>query len=326
VRNSRWMASLLVGAALCVSSATAGTARKPDPVWVTLGTMGGPIASPTRSQPANLLLAGEDMVLVDCGDGAAGQLARAGVRMEALDAIVISHLHADHTGGLGALIAMRYQSNVPGTLRIFGPPGTSALVSGIVVSLAPLEALSIGLGGPSPRKVADTLEVVELQEQSGLTIGAVRVSTRANNHFPPSRDPANAAPRVSLAYRFDAPSRSIVYTGDTGPSPAVEELARGADLLVSEMIDVDMVMRSIRPTGAPPMPPAEAAMVEGTLRRFHLAPEQVGELAQRAGVKKLVVTHLVAPGANARDTRRYAAAIRRQYRGPVTIANDLNRF
>ena len=84
--------------------------------WTTLGTMGGPIASSHRAQPANLLMQdGFGALLVDSGDGAAD-------------------LHIDHTAGLYGILGRRLQQRIPGELRIYGPPGTHKVVEQITAS------------------------------------------------------------------------------------------------------------------------------------------------------------------------------------------------
>lgn len=77
-------------------------------------TMNGPIASRDHSQPANLLWNNQYAILVDAGDGAAEQTATAGYSLSDVDTIILSHLHVDHTGGLSALIGMRYRQRIPG--------------------------------------------------------------------------------------------------------------------------------------------------------------------------------------------------------------------
>src|SRR5688500_10685771 len=92
----------LAAVTLAVSVPAAGqdappaSERREDAEWVTLGTRGGPLASATRSQPANLLWSGGGLYLVETGDGASGQLAKAGVATAQLTGVFISHLHFDH--------------------------------------------------------------------------------------------------------------------------------------------------------------------------------------------------------------------------------------
>lgn len=301
-----------------------GSVPPPRAEWITLGTAAGPIPSVDRSQPANLLTAGEEVILVDCGDGAAGQLAKAGFGVGALDAIALSHLHADHFGGLGAILAMRLQTADQGKLMIYGPPGTRELTEGILASLRPLQMLSHAVG--SKAGTADGIEVIEIGDGAEFRLGAVEVSARANNHYPPVANPAEAALHTSLAFRFTAKGRSIVYTGDTGPSSAVVELSQGADLLVTEMMDVDKVVAAIPSLqGGSPAGPSSTG-VRQILMRFHLVPEQVGILATQARVKRLIITHVGTPGGTEEDERRYLWTIRKSYKGPVSIARDLDRF
>ena len=311
-------------AALACATPLAAQAPAAD-VFVTLGTRGGPIADAQRSQPANVLVRGRDAYLVDVGDGTAQQLARAGIALPRVKAVWISHLHFDHTGGLSAIIGLRYQTDVLGPLAIYGPPGTKALVAGIIASMQP--AADAGYGLPGSRRVdpASIVTVTELGDGQGVALDGMSVRVAQNTHysFAPGSDPDRRF--KSFSYRFDLPGRSIVYTGDTGPSPAVERLARGADLLVSEMIDVDATVDTVR-RNTPGMAPAAMAGMRRHLSDHHLTPPQVGELAARAGVKRVVVTHFVAPDATPAQIAAYLADIRKSYAGPAVIANDLDRF
>jgi ribonuclease BN (tRNA processing enzyme) len=105
----------------------------------------------------------------------------------------------------------------------------------------------------------------------------------------------------------------------------VEKLARGADLLVSEMIDVEGTVAEIRRT-SPGMPPAAFSGIETHLRDHHLTPMQVSELARAAGVRAVVVIHLAAPYPDGAGTVEYLRQIARSYTGPVVIARDLDEF
>ena len=306
-------------------AASSGAAQPVRSEWVTLGTMGGPVAAADRSQPANLLLGPFGAILVDAGDGTVGQLAKAGVPLPRVRAVFLSHLHFDHTGGLAAVLGLRYQTNVPGKLAIYGPPGTRTLVDGLVRSMAPAAEAGYGLPGAPAVDPADTVEVTELTDGSEARVSDVRVVAAQNSHYSFPAGSELDRKYKSLAFRFELPDRTIAYTGDTGPSEAVEKLARGADLLVSEMIDVPATVANVR-RNTPDMSEAALAGLVQHLSAHHLTAEQVGQLASRARVKAVAVTHFVAPGASAAQLSHYVEQIHRAFAGKVTIARDLERF
>ncbi|GAA0299192.1 MBL fold metallo-hydrolase [Sphingomonas oligophenolica] len=293
--------------------------------WITLGTRGGPIAEPERSQPANALLAGNTTYLIDVGDGTVEQLAKAGVPLASVKVIFLSHLHFDHTAGLFGVLGLRWQTNVDSPLTIYGPPGTRTLVDSLVAAMEPTTRSGYGMPGAQARPAGAGIAVVEIRDGARLDLGAIKVSAVKNTHYSFPAGSAEDLAFQSLALRFDMPDRSIVYTGDTGPSPAVEKLAQGADLLVSEMIDVDRTMADVRLT-SPNADPRATAAVEAHLRAHHLAPEDVGKLAGAAHVKAVVVTHFVAPRADAGTLLGFLARIRDHFSGPATIARDLESF
>ena len=287
--------------------------------WTTLGTNSGPIPKATRSEPANLLRSGGQTILVDVGDGAAEQLAKAGVPIGAVQTLFISHHHFDHTGGLFALLGMRYQILTPGVLAIYGPPGTKELVDGLIAAMKPMAKNVSVRARQSPE---EAVRVVEIGDGSKVMVGAVAVMAASNSHYTISPGSAEAAKFVSLSFRFDAPDRSIVYTGDTGPSENVERLARGADLLVSEIMDPGAALASLK-AARPDLPPSVLTQIEQHFRTEHLAPDEVGKLAERSGVKALVLTH------NPIDSSGIACAtkaIMTHYKGPITFAADLDKF
>jgi len=294
--------------------------------FIVLGTASGPSSEAARAQPANALLLGGQLYLVDAGDGAVAQLAKAGLRLPAVRAVFLSHLHFDHTAGMLGVIGLRMQLQVPGTLRVFGPPGTRALVDGLLAASAP--AMHAGYGVPGQGWSTD-VEVVELEDGDSTAVDAFRITVAENTHFSPPEADSSPAPGVSLSYRFDLADRSIVYSGDTGPSDALVRLARGADLLVSEMIDVDAVLASMRPPGA------RAANASGDqpltgfawhMHAHHMTPTQVGELASEAGVRRLVITHFAPDPAGPEQAQRYLDAIAENFDGEAELARDLGRY
>ena len=304
---------------------SADTMRDGVGTWVTLGTSGGPVTNPGRSQPANLLrFAGKDY-LVDVGDGAAGQISKVDVQSKMIDGVFISHLHFDHTGGLAAILGLRFQTSGSDPLTIYGPPGTRKMVEGLLASMVPGATANYGVAGAPPADHRAGIEVVELRGGDSITVDGMRVQVASNTHysFPPQSDLAQRF--QSLSYRFDLPGRSIVYTGDTGPSDAVETLAMDADLLVAEMMDIPLTIERMRMAN-PGMPQPILRSMQTHLSDHHLSASDVGELASRSRVGAVAVTHFSgwAP-ADARHAE-YLRQIAEFYDGPFVIADDMDAF
>lgn len=292
---------------------------------ILLGTGGGPIARVSRSQPANLLEAGGKTYLIDIGAGTPRQVVRAGVELKAIDAVFITHLHFDHTAGTMGFLALDWMARRQAPVIFYGPPGTRNLVSDTLKALASGEAIfrpelpdlrpmdSIFSG-----RDLDVTTASEVYRDKVVTVRAVENSHYSTMHLAKTGHGIDR----SYSYRFDLPDRSIVFTGDTGPSRAVEELARGADLLVSEVIDLDALKASLRKrqaaTGIDQQPLIDHMALE------HLTPGNVGKLAAAAGVKMVVLSHIATPpGMEAINVEAILAGVRRHYSGPVRMGEDL---
>ena len=306
---------------LCLSAASALSAT-PAVRVVTLGTGGGPVVRLKRAEEANALLVGDAVYLIDCGDRCLVQLSAAHIPLAKVQAIFITHYHQDHVGGLMPLLGIRWMTNVFSPLKLIGPPGLEQIAKGYRQAMQP----SVDAGfGPTP----DPLTRIEVHE---VGVGGVfqdpniKVIATENAHYTsPVANPA-AKPK-SYSYRIETPAGSIVFTGDTAPSPAVTALAKGADLLISEVIDVPATVRLLEQQTQSQLPPQIRANMLRHLADDHMTPEQVGQLAKDAGVKRVVLSHL-APGLDneANPDALYAAGVRRVFTGPVTVASDLDVF
>jgi ribonuclease BN (tRNA processing enzyme) len=322
---SRIASAVLLGA--LVSAAAAADAPSADTMaWTTLGTAGGPVANPSRSQPANLLALNGRHWLVDCGDGTVERLSATGLQPAKVGSVFISHLHMDHIGGLQGLIGLRWMTNAPGVLTVFGPPGTDILVAGIVQSMQPSSRLGVALQGgkPMPRP-EDSVRVVVLNDGADLTVDGVRVRTVRNSHFDDKPGIPADTGTASLSYRFDAGPGAIGYTGDTGVSQPVARLFKGVDMVVSEVIDLDGTIANINGPHSPMPPETRAGLIEH-LKTQHLTPRQAGELAAQAGAKRLVLTHLAISGPTEAVAPHLVAGARQTFGGDVLVAHDLDKF
>lgn len=299
-----------------------GVPQKYFMTFTTLGTMSGPIASPFRSQPAHVLHNEQQKILIDVGDGFAGQLAKVHIPLNAIQTVILSHHHIDHTGGLFALLGMRLQTNIFADLTIYGPPGTKKLVDGLIASLQGLQDFLKEITKGQEKNALNTVKVVEVTDGSIFNLGAVKVTAVTNTHYDLPSDSPEAARFQSLSFRFDLPDRSIVYTGDTGPCEKVVKLAHQADLLVIEIMDVDEAMENIR-RKYPNAPAHHYEIVKRHFLKEHLTPDEVGKLVQRSGAKKLVLVH---NGGSPRSNERSRAIISSYFPGPIVFAKDLESF
>lgn len=316
----RRRAALLVAVVAALFSALAQADAVPSVAVVTLGTGGGPLTRLKRAQSANAVVVGEAIYLVDAGDGVLRQLRAAGLNLAAVRAILITHHHLDHVAGLTPLLGLRWMSTIHTPLQLYGPEGLSDVVTGFERSVRPAVAVDFARS-PAPLAAVDVKEI-----RPGLVFddGNVRVTAAENTHYQASHS-TTARDAKSYAYRIETPRGVVVFTGDTGPSDAVTRLAAGADLLVSEVIDLDATLRATERL-TPHLDRKQRESLVEHLAKNHLRPEQVGQLAVAAGVKHVVLSHL-APGLDSEtSTEPYAAGVRKVFRGPVTIAEDLMSF
>ena len=298
---------LCAGAAACAGAspdapAGAGAATAPTSAGVLLlGTSGGPLARADRAGIATLLTIGGKRYLIDAGEGLVHQLGRAGMQPPAAPLVFLTHLHDDHTVGLTGLASFSYTLRAP-RIDIYGPAGTAELVQGVIQTMGPSARIRSAEQG---LKLAPADFVVAHEYAAGTILddGTVRVSALTNSHYDfPEGSPA--APNRSYSLRFDASGRSIVFTGDTGPSAALAGFAKGADVLVSEMAshaDREAVPPHVRPH----------------MDKEHLSPLEVGRLAAAAGVKTLILTHIGVTGP------ADVADIRSVFGGRIIVGSDM---
>lgn len=288
---------------------------------ILLGTAGGPPAHADRSQPATLLKVGNRSYLIDAGENVGQQLARAGVPVRSVSNTFLTHLHWDHVLGLGYLMATGWMTNRRAPMPVWGPPGTARYVTSEIAALSEGEDIfraqnpeRPGLGSLYPaHEVAVTQTPQEIYKDD-----AVRVTAVTNTHFAVIHSPVHDyGEDRSYAYRFDTAAGSVVFTGDTGPSAAVVQLAKGADVLVTEVCD----LASIRGAMLKLQDPASIDKLVQHMAEQHLSPEEVGKLAAAAGVRKVVLTHFVA-GAGF-DPQSMLPEIRAAFRGEIVIGKDL---
>lgn len=293
---------------------------------ITLGTRSGPSPTIWRAQSSNVLIVNGIPYIFDAGDGVTRRLTRAKIGFRDIDTIFITHPHSDHTSGLPALLTAQYNSIRTKPVNIYGPPGTEETVKEILPFLDVNAEVRMGDGTRTvmASKIfsGHNKEPGVIFQDANITVTAVENS---HFHFAPG-NPAYGKYK-SYAFRFDTADRSIVFTGDTGPSDAISALAKGADLLVSEVNSVEeFKARQIQIGRWQVMTPKQQEEMIRHMIEEHLSPEQVGEMAARAGVKTVVLTHLPATADPKDEYARFGEIVKKHFSGQVLVAKDMMEF
>jgi ribonuclease BN (tRNA processing enzyme) len=293
---------------------------------IILGTRSGPIPTTGRAQASNVLIVKGIPYIIDAGDGVTRRLTRAQIGFRDIDTIFITHAHSDHTSGLPALLTAQYDSNRTKPVNIYGPPGTAETVQGILPFLDVNAELRVANGALAV--MASKIFRGHNMEPGVIFQDAnIKVTAAENNHFQFAPGNPLHAKYKSYALRFDTSDRSIVFTGDTGPSDPVMALAKGADLLVAEVNSVEeFKARQIQIGRWQTMTPAQQ---ESTIRHMteeHLSPEQLADMAVGAGVETVVLTHLPATADPKDEYSRFKELVKKRFPGQVLVAKDLMEF
>jgi len=321
----RWTLSLAC-MALAFSAPTLAQ-TKPAPkgtILVTLGTSGGPLPRPGRTQSSNLLVVNGTPYLIDAGDGAVRRIVRSGHDFRRVGQVFITHPHSDHTNGLATLLNAQWEYQRREPTDVYGY-GVASLVKGAIAYLTPNAEIRWSEGKRT--RMEDVFRGHDVAPGAVYQDANVRVTAVENTHFNFAPDSPGAGKYRSYSYRFDTPGRVVVFTGDTGPSPALTELAKGADVLVTEVTQVEDVIEVLKKNGNwQTKSAAEQAGWIQHMRQEHVTPEDVGRMAAAAGVKTVVLTHL-SPSVDPKDDfQRYVDGAKKFFPGPVLLAKDLMQF
>ena len=308
---------------------------------VLLGTAGAPLPVAGRGGICSALVIDGRVFVIDCGRGAPSAFAGAGLDFSCLEAVFLTHLHADHVGDLPGMLLYGWGARVRddrplAPIRVYGPsrpmtlpegdalfhrettiepeqpaPGTADLVGHILAGYAyhlnvmPLDARMPDAGAlvratdiaiPPPATDIRHVPVIVFDD------GILRITAVAVTH-------GRAVP--ALAYRFDAPDGSVVFSGDTTVNDDLIALARGADILVHQVADLNYLRQ--HGTGD-----AELARMAA----LHTDVGQVGGVAERARVRELILSHYLPADPAAITAAQWAQRAGHGFSGVTTAGHD----
>jgi ribonuclease BN (tRNA processing enzyme) len=294
-------AAALGAAAWLPARAQAGRTR-----LVLLGTGGGPRPRKENVSASQVIVVNDQLYVVDCGNGVARQLVSAGFALPKLRHIFITHHHSDHNADYGNLLLLSWASGLRTRVDTWGPPPLEKITR----LYFEMNAFDIDTRIADEGRVP-LVPLVQPHEMSrgGLVMRDenVRVTCALVDHPP-------VVP--AFAYRFDTADRSIVISGDTNRSENLIKLAQGADVLVHEALYVPAVDRLVARV-------PNAATLKKHIIDSHTAAEDCGRVAAAAGVKTLVLSHLVPADDPTVTEQTWLDAVRPHFKGRIIVARDL---
>ncbi|MBK9521278.1 MAG: MBL fold metallo-hydrolase [Rhodocyclaceae bacterium] len=262
----------------------------PDGLHVGLCGAGSPLPDPKREPPCTIVVAGKRLFLIDAGSGAGRNIVKLGFNPGDIEAVFLTHFHSDHIDGLGELMLMHWGGR-PTTkpLPIYGAAGVSLIVNGLNQVYSQDMTYRVahhGIETMAPGGFGGEARVFETPIKEGRTVlldePDLQIVAFSVMHAPI---------HPAVGYRIRYKDRTMVISGDTAKSSAVQREAKGVDLLVHEALNPKLV--GLLQTQADLAGNKKLAKIFGDIPNYHTPPEQVAEIARDAGVGYVLLTHVV---------------------------------
>jgi ribonuclease Z len=283
---------------------TESHARAGGTITVTLLGTGNPRPVPDRFGPATLVEAGDERILIDAGRGSTIRLFEAGGPrlLNGLTAVLLTHLHSDHVVGLPDLWLTGWMFGRRAPLEVVGPDGTRELTTGLERAFS----FDTRIRGMDERLPAEGAALRGRDAPPGVVLdrGGVVVTALAVDHGPVT---------PAYGYRIDFGGRRIVLAGDTRYFEPLIEFARGADVLIHEVVSPEVERRRAA---------VDPATVDRIIAR-HTTPEEAGRIFAAVKPRLAVYSHIVPTPATAADL---VPPTRTTYTGPLEVGYDLMRI
>lgn len=294
-------------------------AALPDGLHAAFCGTGSPMADRRRAGPCLAVIAGKRLFVFDSGGGASESLGQMGLPPGAIEQVFLTHFHSDHIDDLGALALQRWAGGGATTpMKVAGPPGVERVVAGFNEAYALDATYRIAHHGAhiiSPSGAGLTAAPFAIPEGADRLVvlddGGVRITAFTVDHGPI---------KPAVGYRVDYRGRSVVISGDTVPTPTLEREVKGVDLLVMEALSKPLVAE-LEAAAARAQRPAVAQIMED-IQNYHTTPSDAADVAKRAGVEALALTHLVPPLPSGVFDGLFLGDAASRFDGPVWVMRD----
>jgi len=293
-----------------------------DPgMHIIMAGTGSPRIDPERGPPCVVIIAGGEFMLFDAGEACIRRIEMMDLPIDRITGVFITHLHSDHIGGIGQAINHSWIWGRKNKLEVYGPDGIEEIIDGITKTYMPDIQIRTTLQGDDildPDHAVAQAKLIDLKDSNAETVferNGVVVKAFLVEHQP--AEPA-------FGFRIEYKGRSVVISGDTRKSDSVVQHSKGADILIHEAMNKDIVQR-----------------VAGILRKlgdetranhvlnvmpYHTHTIEAAQVAKEAGVDKLVLTHIIPPLPNTITKWMFTRGMKDEFEGDIMIAEDGMRF
>jgi ribonuclease Z len=289
----------------------------PDGLHVGMCGTGSPLPNADRAGACNVVIAGNRVFIVDAGEGGARNVQLMGIPPARIERLFLTHFHSDHIDGLGPMMLLRWtgaSAHMP--LPVHGPDGVADVIAGFNAAYSADNRYRVAHHGAAivpPSGGGATPVPFELEGESAVVFDdeGVKVTAFRVDHRPV--EPA-------VGYRFDYKGRSVVISGDTGKSASLVAAAKGTDLLVHEALQPEMVKAMTAALDAKGL--RNTAKITRDILDYHASPEQAADAAKVAGVKQLVLSHIVPPLPSAFFYPAFLRGAKDHFDGEIIVGED----
>lgn len=278
---------------------------------------GCPRYSKKRGQPCLGIIAADQFILIDAGQGCMDRLAEMKAPLSRISAVFLTHLHSDHMSGLGEVINNSWVMGRLEKIDVYGPPGTQKVLKGFSdvyeldiedrVARRGKDDLDSSLAVAESHTVTvNDKEAQTVYEKNGLVIKAFLVDHPEWNY--------------SYGYRLEYDGRLVVVSGDTRFSNQVIRHAKGADVLIHEAFNKRMLDAAQR--AADDLKTGLSSKSIHEIKKTHTSTLEAATVAKEAGVNTLVLTHIIPPLPNVISEWIFTMGIDEIFHGKIVLAED----
>jgi ribonuclease Z len=286
---------------------------------ILLGT-GSPLPNPDRCGAGQVVVAGHERILIDCGWGSARRLFAAGVPPPSVNTACFTHMHSDHITDVPDFLIMRWTGGAQRPLTVYGPEGTREMIDGFLAGLRRDIGYRFAHHGEKLSQEGikcDVKEVPATADRSFVVeIGGARIDAFEVDHYP-------VVP--ALGFRIDRGGASVVFSGDTNKCDSLVRASRNTDVLICEAMNANLLRVMVERLNAAGN--ARTASIMQDVPDYHSDTIAVSEMARDAGVRKLVISHLIPPVPNEGPlVDAFIAGMSDVFTGEIVVGRDLQRI